>query len=133
MTDVAARNVDAVRRFLAAVNQGDPVAMCEELDPQVRWRSPAIHGVSEAREFIGHDAVRQVWEDVMATTGGQLGIVLQKIEADEEGVLAEGALRTPGGMSPIAYVMQMRDAKIRTAETYVIPGEARMAWDRRGT
>ncbi len=133
MSDAVQKNMDAVRRFLAAVNEGDTVAMCEELDANVKWRSPAIHGVSDAREFAGHEAVRQVWQDVKSTTGGHLRVILQNIEGDERGVLAEGSLSTPNGMSPIAYVMQMRDGKIVTAETFVIPGEAKMAWERRGS
>lgn len=133
MSDVAQQNMDAVRRFLAAVNSDDPEAMCAELDEKVRWRTPVIHGVTPAREFEGHAAVRAVWDEAKATAGGSFRVVLHAIEGDAEGVLAEGALRTPSSMMPIAYVMQMRNGRIRSAETFVNPGQAKAAWDRRAT
>jgi hypothetical protein len=40
--------MDAVRRFISAVNRDDPPGICAELDEQVKWRSPAIHGVTPA-------------------------------------------------------------------------------------
>ena len=121
----------AVRRFLAAINRDDAEGICAELDEQVKWRTPAIPGVTPAREFDGHTAVLEVWSEVKATTRGDLRVVLQNIEADHDGVLAEGALSTPGGTTPIGYVIQMRERKIRTAETFVNPGQAKLAWDRR--
>jgi hypothetical protein len=69
--------------------------------------------------------------EVKATARGQLRIVLQHIEGDDDGVLAEGALRSPSGTTPIAYVMQMRHGRIRLADTFVNPGDARVAWDGR--
>jgi ketosteroid isomerase-like protein len=131
VSDLGQQNMDAVRRFLAAVNRADPAGICAELDEQVRWRTPSIHGVTAARAFEGHAAVLQVWAEVTATTHGQLRVVLQNIEGDHGGVLAEGALSTPSGTTPIGYVMQMRDGKIRDAETFVNPGQAKLAWDRR--
>lgn len=131
VSDAAQQNMDAVRRFLSAINRDDLVAMCAELDEQVKWRTPVIHGVTAAREFQGHAAVREVWAEAKATAGGDLRVVLQTIEGDDDGVFAEGVLRTPGGMTPISYVMQMRGGKIHSADTFVIPGEATMSWKRR--
>lgn len=51
MADLAQQNMDAVRRFLAAINRDDLDAMCAELDEHVKWRTPVIHGVTPALEF----------------------------------------------------------------------------------
>ena len=131
VSNLAQQNMDAVRRFLAAINRDDPAAMCDELDEQVKWRSPAIHGLTPAREFKGHAAVREVWSEVKATAAGDLRVILQTIEGDDHSVLAEGSLSTPSGTMPIGYVMQMRGGKIYSAETFVNPGQAKAAWDSR--
>jgi ketosteroid isomerase-like protein len=130
VTDASA---DVVRRYFAAINRDDVPAMLAELDEAVTWRTPAIHPITPARELRGHDAVRQVWNEVKDSANGSLRVSLTHIEEDRRGLLVDAVLVGPGFTTPVSYVIEVGDGRITEADTFPNPRQARTAWAARSS
>jgi ketosteroid isomerase-like protein len=121
--------VDVVRRWLAALERGDPAP--EMCDPQVEisnWAESPIPG-----PYFGHDGVRQWWDDVADAFEG-VRFKTQEIEGID-GQRALTALRLIGTFRltgieldvPWGAIISVREGKILRAVGYSSREEAGQA------
>jgi ketosteroid isomerase-like protein len=121
--------VDVVRRWLAALERGDPAP--EMCDPEVEisnWAESPVPG-----PYVGRAGVRQWWNDVSDAFDGVRLDVLEVEGIDEEQAVSAqrlvGTFRLTGIKLNHLWgsVVSVRDGKILRAVGYISREEARQA------
>jgi ketosteroid isomerase-like protein len=121
--------VDVVRRWLDALERGDPAPeMCDPEVEIVNWAESPIPG-----PYYGHDGVRQWWNDIADAFEGVRFHFMQIERIDAEWVVTAqrlvGTFRLTGIEidAPWGSVISVRDGKILKAVGYSSPRAARRA------
>ena len=123
-------NVEAFERGNEAINRRDIEALLDELDPDVEWHD--VFNVmlgGQATTYRGHDGVRELFGDLFGAfaeavseypdvrdLGGRLAAIGRlRVRGNESGAETE---------SPVATVVEYRNAKAIRVRTYLDPSEA---------
>jgi ketosteroid isomerase-like protein len=118
---------EPVRRFADAIDRSDLDDALVVCDQDIEFRS--VLGIS-GRAYIGHDGIRQYFEDV-ASAWQQWGIEVHRVVAGADGRVAiEMTMHVRGRESGAAlsefagHVWTTRKGKLVRNELYREPGEA---------
>jgi ketosteroid isomerase-like protein len=128
---MSAENVELVRRWADAYNQGGLEASAEGLDQEIEWVVAREH--PSARTVRGLDELREYLVDWEQTMGGQMQLETEEIIDHGDRVITLARLRGTGTASgaeveiPIALVSTVRGGVIVRVEEYLDPQEARAA------
>jgi ketosteroid isomerase-like protein len=128
---VSQDNVEAFKRGVNAMNQGDIDGMLEVIDPDVAWRDAinAIFG-GEATMYRGHNAVREVFRDLYGSFAEIDADYYDVRDLGDERVLGLGHLRMRGRESgaetesPVAAFTEWSNGKAVRVLTYLDHAEA---------
>ena len=115
---------EAVRRFSDAITRGDLEAALLVCDPEIVFHS--VLGIS-GRAYIGHDGIREYWEDV-ASAWEQWRFDVEQVEEGDDGrvaiVLTMHARGKESGAPLVertAHVWTVRDGRLLHNEPFRDP------------
>ena len=123
--------METFKRALAAFQRGDIDGMLEVVDPEVEHH--AAFGVmlgGEATVVRGHEGVRAWSREVSETLAELPTLDLTDVRGRGDKVVAIGRIRTRGKASgaeiesPIGYVAEFRNGKVKAMRSYLDPHEA---------
>jgi ketosteroid isomerase-like protein len=122
-------DVKGFKRAIEAGNRRDYEAVLEEFDPDVEWH-PAMLASLEGQPTVyrGHEGVREWFRD-MEEAFGDLQTEFSEIRDLGNRIFAIGRIRTRGEASgaetesPIAYLVEYKNAKATCIRTYLDPKE----------
>jgi ketosteroid isomerase-like protein len=124
---VPSENEEAARRFAAAVTHGDSEAAVSVCHPEVEFYS--VLGIS-GRAYLGHDGIRQYFEDV-ASAWKEWRVEVERVEEGADGrvaiVMTMHARGKESGASlaeRTAHIWTLRDGKLARNEPYREPEQA---------
>jgi ketosteroid isomerase-like protein len=117
----------AVLGFAEAINRGDRAAAVEFCDPEIEFLSVlAVSGEA----YIGHEGVRQYFDDV-AQTWAEWRVEVHRTAAASDGRVAiimtmhvRGKESGAGLSEQTGHVWTLRDGKLRRNEPFREPDEA---------
>jgi ketosteroid isomerase-like protein len=127
-------NVEAFKRATEAAERGDWAAMLEELDPEVEWYPALLTSLEGgAPVYHGHDGVLEL---MRATREAFSEVHTEYSEIRDVGgrIVAIGRFRARGEASeaetesPIAYVVEYRNAKATRVRSYLEPKRPSKPW-----
>jgi ketosteroid isomerase-like protein len=119
------QNIAAFKRGLDAANRRDFDAVLDELDPEVEWHPvlPVLLG-GEATVYRGHEGARELFRDVYEVFT-EFRVEISTIRELDDRIVAIGSMRARGKESgaetesPLAYVVQFKNAKIIRIHSYL--------------
>jgi ketosteroid isomerase-like protein len=123
-------NVEAFKRGIEASNRRDFETLLERLDPEVEWY-PALLASLEGKATVyhGREGVRQWLQEVYEVLA-EIHTEFSEIRDLGTRVVAIGHIRTRGKESgaetesPLAYVIDYKDAKATRVQSYLDPQAA---------
>ena len=124
------QNVEVFKRGIDAGNRRDFDAVLADLDPEVEWH-PGLIGPLEGQPTVyrGREGVREWFEQVDEVLG-DVHMDFPEIRDLGDRILAIGHIRMRGEVSgaetesPMAYLIDYKNAKATRVRSYLDPQEA---------